>query len=105
MKNRLVLNFVQATQVFAIGEDTLALRLTSKLVDLRAGYVNRILLRRRRAERSSNRMTPPKKRKTASHEGYRATQVFATGEDTLALQGSGKGTGLYAYKSSRRDDV
>ena len=28
------------TQVFACGEDTLALRLTSKLVDLRSGYVN-----------------------------------------------------------------
>lgn len=31
MKNRLVLNFAQATQVFATGEDTLALRPVSKL--------------------------------------------------------------------------
>ena len=33
-------------QVFALGEDTHALRLVSKLPDLRAGYVNWILLRR-----------------------------------------------------------
>ena len=32
-----------ATRVFAFGEDTLVLRLTSKLVDLRTGYANRIL--------------------------------------------------------------
>ncbi len=44
-------------------EDTLALRLTSKLADLRAGYVNRILQRLRRAERSSNRIAPQRKEK------------------------------------------
>ena len=35
-----MLNFVQATQVFAIGEDTHTLRLVSELPDLQVGYVN-----------------------------------------------------------------
>jgi hypothetical protein len=45
---------IRATRVFTemrdgvarhLGEDTHSLRLTSKLVDLRSGYANRILLR------------------------------------------------------------
>ena len=35
------------TQVFAHGEDTRTLRLTSKLADLRVGYANWILLAER----------------------------------------------------------
>ena len=38
-----------ATRVFAFGEDTLVLRLTSKLIDLRTGYANRILWHSHRA--------------------------------------------------------
>ena len=49
-----------STQVFAYGEDTRALRLVSKLPDLRAGYVNWILLRRTHFKL---RVSPPKERK------------------------------------------
>ena len=37
------------TRVFAFGEDTRTLRLTSELVDLRVGYANPILARRARS--------------------------------------------------------
>ena len=36
---------LRTTQVFAVGEDSLPLRLTSEFVDLRAGYADRIPLR------------------------------------------------------------
>ena len=38
-----VMNIRSDARVFATGEDTLVLRLTSKLVDLQTGYANRIL--------------------------------------------------------------
>ena len=56
------------TQVFAYGEDTHALRLKSKLFDLRAGYVNWILLRRTHL---AARVASPKKK------GYREGIPFS----------------------------
>ena len=62
-KNKTASGGIPPTQVFADGEDTHTLRLENKFSDLRVEYVNWILLRRRLAERSSNRVKPPKKRK------------------------------------------
>ena len=55
--------FVGSTQVFTYGEDSYALPLTSELDALCGENVNRILLRQRLAEHSSNRMDRQRKEK------------------------------------------
>ena len=65
---RSALCFGGVTQVFASGEDTHALRLVSKLPDLRAGYVNWILLRRTHL---AARVAVPKKK------GYHVGILFS----------------------------
>ena len=55
---------VGSCRVFAIGEDTRALRLVSKLPDLRAGYVNRFPSRFALGRQVRARSSSPKEKPT-----------------------------------------
>ena len=71
--------------IFAYGEDTLILRLTSELVDLRMGYANPRTLRcsvRDRPTVKINKRSEKTDRLFIGAEGG----VFAYGEDTLILR-------------------
>ena len=83
-KNKTASRWDTATQVFTYGEDSYALPLTSELDALCGENVNWILLRRRLAERSSNRMKPTEQKNAPLMRS--ATQVFAFGEDTHVLR-------------------
>ena len=71
------------TRVFASGEDFLALRLVSKLPDLRAGNAN--LIRCGFALRSELRSDECRSQNEKGHPP-RGTRVFACGEDSLTLR-------------------
>ena len=60
---------MQATQVFALGEDTHALRLVSELPDLRAGYVNWFPCALRYGSPIQEGVAPPEREKTLLKRG------------------------------------
>ena len=78
---------MQSTRVFAYGEDTHTLRLTNKLVDLRAGYVNRIFSHFVWKSPLQIVVIPPKKEKRHPEwDTLQSTRVFAYGEDIRTLR-------------------
>ena len=76
--SRSTLLFGGATRYFAFGEYSLALRLTSELVDLRAANANRIPLRFACGAESVSCVARPKQKRYAMrHPVFRLRRIFA----------------------------